>query len=76
MGYPALYRKMENAHKEIIEIIRDFGDLRKKTDEFVYRLKELARDAAKIEDEEKRERFESVLLSLSERFHEFVVKRI
>lgn len=64
------YAQIDNAYKELIEIRRAFRELRKKTGGFSSRLEGIARDAENIKDEEKREKFSSVLSYLRERFHE------
>lgn len=60
------YAQIDKAYKELIDIKREFFVLWRRFKGFSCRLEELASDATDIKDEEKRERFESVLSSLSE----------
>ncbi len=64
------YAQIDKAHKEFIDIKREFFALWRRFKGFSCRLEELTSDATKIKDEEKSENFIVVLSSLSERAHE------
>lgn len=63
------YDQIDKTHKEFIDIKREFFALWRRFKVLSCRLDELARDAEKIKDEEKSEKFMVGLSSLSERSH-------
>lgn len=65
------YAQIDKAYKELIDIDKGFRGLRERTQGFAACLEELARDAEKIKDKDKNEKFCSVLSYLSERIYEF-----
>ena len=64
------YDQIEKADDELVELSYAFDDLMRKTEDCSSRLEELATDAAEIKDEEKREKFASVLSILICRLNE------
>lgn len=73
-GYPldwfGFYRGIDKADDRLNELIRSLWDISSEADHLNYVFEELTSDAAKIKDEEKREKFKGVLSYLSEQIHE------
>lgn len=64
------YAQIDKADDELKAVCGDLWEIFRDTDHLQYIFSDLAEKAAEIEDEEKRERFESVLSYLSERLYE------
>ena len=64
------YAQLDKADDELNELIRSLWNISSEADHLNYVFEELARDAEKIKDEEKREKFKGVLSYLSEQIHE------
>lgn len=64
------YAQIDKADDELKAVSFDIYKIFRDTDHLQYIFSNLAEKAAEIEDEEKRERFESVLSYLSERLYE------
>lgn len=64
------YRGINKADDGLGELIRSLWDISSEADHLNYVFEELARDAEKIKDEEKREKFKGVLSYLSARLYE------
>lgn len=64
------YTQIDKADDELKAVGVDLYKIFRDTDHLQYIFSDLAEKAAEIEDEEKRERFESVLSYLSERLYE------
>lgn len=64
------YARIENADDELNAVSVDLDKIFRDTDHLQHIFSDLAEKAAEIEDEDKRERFESVLLYLSNRLYE------
>ena len=64
------YAQIDKADDEFKAVGVDLYKIFRDTDHLQYIFSDLAEKAAEIEDEEKRERFESVLSYLSERLYE------
>lgn len=64
------YAQIDKADDELKAVSGDLYKIFRDTDHLQYIFSDLAEKAAEIEDEEKRERFESVLSYLSERLYE------
>lgn len=64
------YAQIDKADDELKAVGVDLYKIFRDTDHLQYIFSDLAEKAAEIEDEEKRERFESVLSYLSERLYE------
>ena len=73
-GYPldwfGFYRGIDKADDGLNELIRSLWNISSEADHLSYIFEELTRDAKKIKDEEKREKFKGVLSYLSERLYE------
>ena len=65
-----LYAQIDQADDELKAVSVDWYKIFRDTEHLQYIFSDLAEKAAEIEDEEKRERFESVLSYLSERLYE------
>lgn len=64
------YAQLDKADDELKAVCGDLWEIFRDTDHLQLIFSDLAEKAAEIEDEEKRERFESVLSYLSERLYE------
>lgn len=64
------YAQIDKADDELKTVCGDLWEIFRDTDRLQLIFSDLAEKAAEIEDEEKRERFESVLAYLSDRLYE------
>lgn len=70
MGARDFYAQLDNADDGFKAVSVDLYKIFRDTDHLQYIFSDLAEKAAEIEDEEKREKFETVLFYLSDRLYE------
>lgn len=70
MDYLAFYRQIDKADDDFKAVSVDLFRIFRDTDHLQYIFGDLSEQAAEIEDEEKREKFQSVLSYLSNRLYE------
>ena len=64
------YAQLDKADDELYELIRSLWNICSEADNLKYIFEEITRGAENIKDEEKREKFSSVLSYLNDRLHE------